>query len=242
MSKPSARGARAMPRGRRALSSALQGIFVLAYPLIVYFGYTRLATRALAMLLLALYGFSLAIRLRGCAREIWQLVRQHSGLALLIALALATGNSTLLLFMPVIVSLYLLWTFSASLRDGMPMVERFARIAEDDLPDFTIPYCRKVTIVWCVFFAANALCVLMLALAAPLEFWALYSGFISYLLIGAILSGEFVVRKIWFRYFGDGWVDRAFSRVFPPQQSANGRRSLAYQVRRARGETTPSSV
>ena len=169
-------------------------------------------------------------------------MRQHIGLAILIAIALATGDSTVLLLMPVIVSLYLLWTFSASLRDGMPMIERFARIVEDDLPDFTIPYCRKVTVVWCVFLATNALCVLTLALAAPIEWWALYSGLISYLLVGAMLVGEFVVRKIWFRHFGDGLIDRAFSRVFPPRRTANGRRSLAYQRDRERGEATRSSA
>jgi uncharacterized membrane protein len=235
MSKP-------MRRGRQKISEALQGIFFLCYPLIVYFAYTRLETRTLAILLLLLYGISVAIRFRGSAAEIWGVLRQHIGLALLIAIALATDNSTVLLFMPAIVSLYLLWTFSASLRHGMPMIERFARIVEDDLPDFTIPYCRKVTTIWCVFLAANALCVAVLALAAPIEWWALYAGLISYLLIGAIILGEFLVHKIWFRYFGDGLLDRALSQLFPPQNTANGRRSLDYQIRRERGETTPTSA
>ncbi len=235
MSKPT-------PRARRTLSDALQGIFFLSYPLIVYFAYTRLEARTLAIWLLSIYGISVAVRFRGSAAGVRHVVRQHIGLAILIAIALVTGDSTVLLFMPVIVSLYLLWTFSASLRDGTPMIERFARIAEDDLPDFTIPYCRKVTAVWCVFLATNALCVLILALVAPIEWWALYSGLISYLLVGAILAGEFVARKIWFRYFGNGLIDRAFSRVFPARRTANGRRSLAYQARRERGETTRSSA
>lgn len=227
---------------RERISEALQGIFFLAYPLIVYFAYTRLETRTLAIALLVLYGISVAIRFRRSATEIRQLLRQHLGLAALIAIALATGNATVLLFMPVIVSGYLFWTFSASLRAGMPMIERFARIVEDDLPDFTIPYCRKVTIVWCVFLAANALCVLILALAAPIEWWALYAGLISYLLIGTIVIGEFLVHKIWFRYFGNGWFDRILRRLFPPEHTANGRRSLAYQARRERGETMPTSA
>lgn len=228
--------------GRQKISETLQGIFFLGYPLIVYFAYTRLETRALAILLFALYGISVAIRFRGSAAEIRRLLRQHIGLAILIAIALATDNSTVLLFMPAIVSGYLFWTFSASLRDGMSMIERFARIVEDDLPDFTIPYCRKVTIVWCVFLAANALCVLVLALAAPIEWWALYSGLIAYLLVGALFVGEFAVHKIWFRYFGSGLLDRVLSRLFPPQHTANGRRSLAYQARRERGETTRTSA
>jgi len=235
MSKP-------MPGWRQRASQMLQGIFFLTYPLIVYFAYTRLEARVLALALLSIYGISVAIRFRSSIAEVRGLLRQHSGLAVLIAIALATGNATVLLFMPVVVSLYLLWTFSASLRSGMSMIERFARIVEDDLPDFTIPYCRKVTIVWCVFLAANASCVLVLALAAPIEWWALYSGLIAYLLVGAIIVGEFVVHKIWFRYFGNGLFDRVLRRLFPPEHTANGRRSLAYQALRERGETTPTSA
>jgi len=235
MSKPAA-------QGRQRISEALQGIFFLGYPLIVYFAYTRLETRTLAIFLLLLYGTSVAIRFRGSAAEIWDVLRQHIGLAILIAIAFATGSSTVLLFIPVIVSGYLLWTFSASLRSGIPMIERFARIVEDDLPDFTIPYCRKVTIVWCVFLAANALCVLVLALAAPIEWWALYAGLIAYLLVGAILLGEYLVHKIWFRYFGNGLFDQILRRLFPPERTANGRRSLAYQAARERGETTRTSA
>jgi len=227
---------------RKRISDALQGIYFLSYPFVVYYAYTRLGTRALAIALLALYGVSIAIRFRRSATEIRQLLREHAGLVALIAIAFATGNPTVLLLMPVIVSGYLFWTFSSSLREGMPMIERFARIVEDDLPDFTLPYCRKVTIVWCVFLAFNALCVLILALAAPIEWWALYSGLIAYLLVGTLVLGEFVVHKIWFRYFGDGLLDRALCRLFPPERTANGRRSLAYQAKRARGETTRTRV
>jgi uncharacterized membrane protein len=229
-------------RARRIVSDVFQGAFYLGYPLIVYFAYTRLGVRALAAFLLALYGISIALRLRSSATELRRLLRQHLGLALLIGVALGTGDPSALLFLPVIVSLYLLWTFSMSLRNGAPMIERFARMVEDDLPDFTRPYCRKVTIVWCFFLAANALCVAILAAKAPLEWWAAYTGLISYLLVGALIAGEFIVHKVWFRYFGNSLLDRVLARTFPPQRTANGRRSLAYQEQRQRGEITRSSA
>ena len=124
------------------------------------------------------------------------------------------------------------------------MVERFARAADPDLPDFVIPYCRKVTMVWCVFFVSNAACVVALALRGPVEWWALYTGLIFYLLMGVIVAGEFVTRKIWFRNYESGFADRLFARAFPPEHSANGRRSLAYQeARRTReAETSRSSA
>ena len=224
---------------RRGASGALQALFYLAYPLVIYLAYSRLGTRGLGALLLTLYALSLLIRVRGSAAEIWDLVRRHSGLALLIGVAMVSGNRTLLLLLPVTVSLYLLWIFAASLRVGPPMIERFARLVEDDLPDFTLPYCRKITVVWCAFLAFNALLVVALALTAPLEWWALYTGLVFYFLMGALLAGEFVTRKLRFRYYQDGLADRLFARVFPPERTANGRRSLAYQAERLRRRDDP---
>ena len=225
------------PRIQIVIAGLLQAAFYLAYPLTVYLAYTRLETRQLALLLLGLYAISVALRFRGSAADLWALLRQFAGLCVLIGAAIATGNRTVLLFVPVGVNLFLFGTFSLSLRNGPPMIERFARMVEDDLPDFTLPYCRKVTIGWCVFLAANALFMVALALAAPLSWWALYTGLISYMVIGAGLAGEFVLRKLWFRHYGDGLADRIFRWIFPPQRTALGRRSLAYAA--ARGAANP---
>jgi len=157
---------------------------------------------------------------------------------------LASGERRLLLLLPVVVSLYLLVTFAASLRRGPPMIERFARLVEDDLPDFTKPYCRAITWAWCGFLAANALVAGALAVAAPLAWWTLYTGLLFYLLMGLLLGAEFVLRKLWFRYYEDGVLDRVFARIFPAERTANGRRSLAYQAARrgAPGAATRASA
>ena len=198
----------------------------------IWLAFTRLETRAVGLLLLGLYGASLLARARGSRAELLALARQHAPLVLLVAAAAASGQRALLLLVPVLVSLYLFWAFAASLKSGPPMIERFARVMEDDLPDFCVPYCRKVTVVWCVFLLANAVVVGALAAFAPLAWWTLYAGFVFYLVMGALLGMEFVVRKLWFRYYGDGFVDRAFAWLFPPERSANGRRSLAYVAQR----------
>ena len=216
----------------RSAAAALQGLFYLAYPLVIYAAHARLETRRVAAILLALYGISMLLRLRGSSRDLWHVLRQVLPLLALGAAAVVLGNRTLLLLLPMLVSLYLFATFAWSLRRGPPMVERFARLADDDLPDFTLPYCRKVTEIWCAFLAGNAAAVLLLALAAPIGWWALYTGALFYLLMGLLLFGEFVFRKWWFRYYGDGVADRLLGRWFPPERTANGRRSLAYVARR----------
>jgi len=234
--------ARPTIRARQVVAGALQGGFYLSYPLILYLAHSRLSARGVGGILLALYGASMLLRLRGSAGALWRIVRQHLPLMALIVAAIALGNRTLLLLLPVLVSLYLLGTFARSLRRGPPMIERFARAIEDDLPDFTLPYCRRVTAIWCGFLAVNCLVVAGLAFFAPLEWWALYTGVLFYGLLGALLAAEFCVRKWWFRYYDDGLADRVFARLFPPERTANGRRSLAYVARReAAGGTNARS-
>ena len=216
----------------RVASGVIQTLFFLGYPFIVYFAYQRLETRRAAGLLLGLYALSLALRIRRPAAEIWRLVREHLGLVLLIGLAIVTGQRFVLQLLPMAVSLYLFGTFGWSLRVGPPIVERFARLVDPDLPDFCVPYCRKVTIVWCVFLAANAACAALLAVVGPFEWWAVYTGAVAYLLLGALFAGEFVVRKLWFRFYREGLLDQIFARLFPAERTANGRRSLAHVRRR----------
>jgi uncharacterized membrane protein len=51
-----------------------------------------------------------------------------------------------------------------------------------------------VTRAWCVFFVANGGIALWTALAASDATWALYNGAIAYVLIGAMLAGEWLLR------------------------------------------------
>lgn len=221
----------ALPAWRVAIG-ILQAVFILAYPCIVYLAFRRFETRAAGGVLLGLVAVSLALQIRGPAADLWQLVREHLGLVLLIGLAILTGERFVLQLLPMAVSLFLLGTFGWSLRAGPPLVERFARLVDPDLPDFCVPYCRKVTIAWCVFLAANALCAGLFAWLGSFEAWALYTGFIAYLLLGAAFAGEFILRKLWFRFYGDGLADRILARLFPPERTANGRRSLAHVAHR----------
>jgi uncharacterized membrane protein len=230
-----------LPTWRIAIG-ILQAVFLVAYPFIVYFAYLRFETRAAGGVLLGLVALSFALQIRGPAQDLWELLREHLGLLLLILVAIVTGQRFVLQLLPMAVSLFLLGTFGWSLFSGLPIVERFARLVDADLPDFCVPYCRKVTIAWCVFLAANALCAGVLALAGSFEAWALYTGFLSYLLLGAAFAGEFALRKLWFRHYGDGFADRIFARLFPAERTANGQRSLDYvRRRRERMASRPSA-
>jgi uncharacterized membrane protein len=165
---------------------------------------------------------------------------QLGGVGLLAGLALGSGRSVFLELLPALVYAYLIWIFARSLSEPVSIIGRMARIVDSKAPDFIDPYCRKLTLVWCGVFAVNLLCIGAFALAGRSELWAWYAGVLSYLFMAVVQGVEFVVRKVWFRHYGRGLLDRLFARLFPSENTPVGRRSLAYiqqmRARIARGE------
>lgn len=95
---------------------------------------------------------------------------------------------------PMAVSALMLGVFLTSLWQGMPMIERLARIREPDLSPTGVRYTRQVTWAWCGFFLFNGSIAAWTALYADLATWTLYNGFISYGLIGLMFAGEWLIR------------------------------------------------
>ena len=96
---------------------------------------------------------------------------------------------------PPLVSLCLAATFSWSLAYPPTAIERIARLTVPDLPPDAIAYTRTVTKVWIVFFLANAVIASACALWFPVAVWTLWTGLVSYLLIGGLIGAEMVVRR-----------------------------------------------
>jgi len=97
-------------------------------------------------------------------------------------------------FYPVLINAMLLCTFGLSLKVGPPVIERIARLRFPDLPPEGVRYTRKVTQVWCGFFAANGTIAATLAFWGTWSWWTLYNGAISYALMGALMLGEWILR------------------------------------------------
>jgi uncharacterized membrane protein len=118
---------------------------------------------------------------------------------LLIALALAAvaiwHNALLpLKLYPVAVSAVFLGIFGYSLLAPPSVIERIARGRGPALPPFVVAYTRRVTQVWCGFFMLNGGIAFATALWAPAAVWSLYTGVISYALMGLLFAAEYVVR------------------------------------------------
>jgi uncharacterized membrane protein len=172
----------------KPLTAAL-GILTVAYPLVVYFAIGHLEPRHLA-LLLAVLALARALVVR---QSFWWVA---AGGACALALLSFAANALLpLKLYPVLVNAVMLAVFGFSLVRPPSVVERLARLAEPDLPDAAVPYTRRVTQVWCGYFIFNGSVALATALWASNHVWALYNGLVSYVLIGLLFGGEWLVRK-----------------------------------------------
>lgn len=163
----------------------------------------------------------------------------------LVALTLATGDARFLRVVPAAVYLGLAAWFAASLRGPGSIIETAARWLVPEAPDFIRAYCRVVTALWVAFFLACAGAIAWLAVTGSRAAWLAAVGRDVWIAMLAFVGVEFLVRKTWFRYyFHGGPFDRLWSRLFPAERTARGRRSLRYiEAYRARtlGSGEPSA-
>ncbi len=172
----------------------------LLYPLVVYVGLQRLPPLVMVAFALALIGARL-LTLGNEAARVWRapLLAVAAGLAFL-----ASVDQTLaVLAYPVLLGLGMAVLFGHSLLRPPSLVERLARLTDPNFPNDGVGYCRAVTLVWTLFLVANAAVAAGLALWGTPEAWALWTGLIAYLLMGALFAGEFLVRRILLRRRGE---------------------------------------
>ena len=216
MSTPEA--ARGAPSRLGLALAILNGTLAGLYPVAVWVGLSYLGTRAVGLLVIAFVVPMLAIRLRRADRaSFWAILRIPLAILALVGLGVVLDDARYVLAMPVLINAVLLATFGASLAPGaMPMIERFARMQDPALDAPKAAHCRQFTWVWCAFFVMNGGTAATLALAAPLSWWATYTGLLAYGLMGLLFTLEYVVRKARFREYGPWPHDRALARLFPP--------------------------
>ena len=200
----------------QAVFRVVSVLFFAIYPVVVYVGITRWNPRAVAVLLLLVLVPVLSIRYRNRSRgQLWAVAQVPLAVLAVLILAAFTNDHRLVLGLPVLVNAVLLLHFASSLRGAMPVVERLARLEQPELSPSEVRYCRSVTWLWVSFFVVNGLVAGVLAVTGPLSLWAVYTGLVSYLLIGVVFAGEFIVRRARFRRFGNGLHERLLKRILP---------------------------
>ncbi|QWD91634.1 hypothetical protein [Polynucleobacter sp. MWH-Braz-FAM2G] len=122
--------------------------------------------------------------------------RALSIVALILGIAsLLLRNAEFVYLYPVLVNSVLFTVFVSSLFGNQTIVEKIARLKDTRFTDQQIPYARKVTIVWAIFFLLNGCIALLTIFIDDKAYWSLYNGAISYVLMGLMFAGELYCRK-----------------------------------------------
>jgi len=181
--------AAATPRKTPPLLAGVLLAVSLAYPVVVYLALGHVSPRWIALLLVAL-----ALARAWVTRESFWLVAAALAALLAVVSFLADRWGPLQLY-PALVNGVMFGLFATSLCRGPTVVERLARLREPNFPPAAIAYTRRVTQVWCGFFVVNGLIAAGTALWASTAVWALYNGLLSYVAMGALTGGEWLVRR-----------------------------------------------
>jgi uncharacterized membrane protein len=165
--------------------------FVVAYPFLVYFGLQTLPPSLFGIILLVI------LAMRFSVFETADRVVLLPLLLIFIVYAITTivlDNANLLLYYPALVNFALFAIFANSLRNGEPLLLRMVRSRGIAISKHTPFYLYRLTALWAVFFVINGLVSLWTS-TLSLQFWALYNGLYSYLIIAILGGGEWLFRR-----------------------------------------------
>ena len=181
----------------RSALSVVAVLITLLFPLALWLGEGRVAPSLLAALLL------LAGLARWPASAPTAATRYWAGATILLAIIAFWSDRLLpLRFYPVLVNGAFFSVFAYSLIAPPSIIEQLARRHEANFPPAAVGYTRRVTQVWCLFFAINGAVALYTALFASLAQWSFYNGFLAYLLMGILFAGEYCARRHFRRRHG----------------------------------------
>ena len=173
------------------------GCIVLLYPYFVYRGVQEGGVWFAPAVIAGIY-FYQAIKAQQARVRV-----QKLAIVLVLLLGAIFYQDLIAKLVPIIIQLSLMLFFGKTLlRDkGPSLVERFARLdfPDEPMPSILVNYCRYLTIMWTGFFAFNVVTCVMLALFAPVEWWAIFTGVLIFLLSVLLMVAEYIWRHIYFR-------------------------------------------
>jgi len=177
------------------LLTILSAILLLTYPFAIYFGIDKLGIEVIAGILIFFFFIRIIAGSKTKFKELKYLAWITGGTGIiLLFFAAFLKQQNWLTYYPVIVNICLFTVFFISLSQQQSMIERFARLQDEELHPRAVLYTRNVTKVWCGFFVINGIIALTTCFMS-IKYWTLYNGFISYIAMGLLFSIEFIVRK-----------------------------------------------
>ena len=176
------------------LRSIITPVIALIYPYLVYRGLQQGDVWIAPSLIIGFYLY-----------QAFKTVNHHERLlkltlAFILLLGLFYFQALTAKLIPILVQLILLNFFGKTLlKDhGPSLIERFVRLEFAEFPPGITEYCRQLTLMWTVFFAFNIISCIVLALWAPVSWWAIYTGIGMLLGTGVLMIGEYICRPFLF--------------------------------------------
>lgn len=165
-------------------------VISVCYPFLIYYGLQYWQPKYLTIIFLFLFLF----RLQSPSSIRYEKIILGIILTILFAYTWLSNHALGIRLYPVFMNCMMLAAFGYSLLNPPTMIERFARMSEPNLPPKAVAYTRVVTKVWLVFFTVNLFFSLITAIFCSDKAWALYNGFVAYMLMGLLFLIEYLVR------------------------------------------------
>ena len=170
-------------------------LFFLFYPYLVYRGVQEGVVWFAPLIIGSIY-FYQAVKARKKNIRL-----QKLGIVIILLLGAVFYQDMMAKLIPIIIQLSLMLFFGKTLlKDkGPSLIERFASLEFPEIPPVLQRYCRHLTIMWTGFFAFNVVACVILALFAPVEWWAIFTGVLIFALTAVLMIAEYIWRFFLFR-------------------------------------------
>lgn len=187
-------------------------ILAAVYPILVFtlLVVLKLPARILSLCIMAL-GFAFFLSATGMGKG--RRLRPIASASLFMLAGIAcfiTNQAVFLKLYSVAISITFLIAFCSTLIFPPSIIFRFATLADKSIINSpkqkaVESYCKKVCIVWCIFFVANGSVAAYTAMFCSYTVWSVYTGLVSYILMGMLFAVEFIIR---------GFVNRKMENVY----------------------------
>ena len=112
---------------------------------------------------------------------------------LLVILIFHYTNWIVAKYYPVIVNFVLFCIFFGSTFSEETVIKKMAKLMEPNIKPKALEYTRRLTYLWSIFMLANFFISLATVFMSE-KVWAIYNGFLSYMLVGGFFIIEYMVR------------------------------------------------
>ncbi len=172
-------------------------VLFLAYPFVIYYGLVNFELWQIATVIVII-ALSRSIIVKDNQSQLAKIGLYGSLFMLFLSiLSIFLNQAGWLKLYPIFMSLLSFMVFFSSLYSHKTIIHKIAELKEKDIGEKKQKYMFKLTIVWCVFFLTNAIISAYTMVYMSLKYWSIYNGFVSYVLMGALLAFEFLYRHIY---------------------------------------------